>query len=51
MSLADFQERIRSAAQRGTALRLRGGGSKDFYGNEPRGELLDTRAYRGIVDY
>ena len=32
-------------------LRLRGGGSKDFYGNEPRGEVLDTRAYCGIVDY
>jgi glycolate oxidase FAD binding subunit len=30
---------------------LRGGGSKDFYGNEPRGELLDTRGYSGIVDY
>jgi glycolate oxidase FAD binding subunit len=32
-------------------LRLRGGGTKDFYGNEPRGELLDTRMYAGIVDY
>ena len=51
MSLAEFQDRIRSAAERHVALRLRGGGSKDFYGNEPRGELLDTRGYRGIVDY
>ena len=51
MSLAELQERIRSAAERGTPLRLRGGGSKDFYGNEPRGEVLDTRAYAGIVDY
>lgn len=51
MSLSDFQERIRSAAGRGTPLRLRGGGSKDFYGNEPRGEVLDTRGYSGIVDY
>ena len=33
------------------ALRLRGGGTKDFYGNEPRGEMLDTRAYAGIVSY
>lgn len=32
-------------------LRLRGGGSKDFYGNAPRGEVLDTRGYAGIVSY
>ena len=32
-------------------LRLRGGGSKDFYGNEPRGSILDTRGYAGIADY
>ncbi len=44
-------DRIREAAGRGAPLRLRGGGTKDFYGNEPRGELLDTRAYAGIVDY
>jgi glycolate oxidase FAD binding subunit len=46
-----LQERIREAAARGTALRLRGGGTKDFYGNAPRGEVLDTRAYAGVVDY
>lgn len=51
MSLAQLQERIRAAAERGSPLRLRGGGSKDFYGNEPRGELLDTRAYAGIAAY
>lgn len=51
MSLDALQERIREAAARGTPLRLRGGGSKDFYGNEPRGELLDTRAFTGIVTY
>ena len=33
------------------ALRLRGGGTKDFYGNAPRGEVLDTRGYAGIVAY
>jgi glycolate oxidase FAD binding subunit len=32
-------------------LRLRGGGTKDFYGNAPRGDILDTRAYGGIVAY
>ena len=46
-----FQERIREAAARGAALRFRGGGSKDFYGNAPRGEVLDTRGYAGIVSY
>lgn len=51
MSLEALQERIRAAAGRGTALRIRGGGTKDFYGNAPRGEVLDTRAHAGIVDY
>ena len=34
-------------------LRIRGGGSKDFYGGAPNGQLesnlLDTRAHSGIV--
>ena len=51
MSLEALQERIREAAGRGTALCLRGGGSKDFYGNAPRGEVLDARSYAGIVAY
>jgi glycolate oxidase FAD binding subunit len=51
LSLALFQDVIRDAAQRRTPLRLRGGGSKDFFGNEPRGALLDTRSHAGIVDY
>jgi glycolate oxidase FAD binding subunit len=51
LTLENLQERIRDAAGRGMALRLRGGGSKDFYGNEPRGEILDTRGYAGIVSY
>ena len=51
MSLEALQERIREAAARGTALCLRGGGSKDFFGNRPRGETLDTRCYAGIVGY
>ena len=51
MSLEALQDRIREAAARKAPLRLRGGGSKDFYGNAPRGELLDTRAYAGIVSY
>jgi len=49
--LAAFQDRIRDAAARGAPLRLRGGGSKDFYGGALAGEVLDTRGYAGIVDY
>ena len=51
MTLEDLQKRILDAAGSGTALCIRGGGTKDFYGNEPRGEILDTRGHAGIVDY
>ena len=44
-------ERIRQAAAYGTALRIRGGGSKDFYGEALDGELLDTHPLNGIVSY
>jgi glycolate dehydrogenase FAD-binding subunit len=47
----DYRERIRDAAARGAPLRLRGGGSKDFYGGPASGEVLDTRGYAGIADY
>jgi glycolate oxidase FAD binding subunit len=51
LSLDSLQEQIRAAAQRGTPVQLRGGGSKDFYGNAPRGERVDTRVYGGIAAY
>jgi len=51
LSVAALQERIRAAAERGTPLELRGGGSKRFFGNAPRGEVLDTRSHIGITDY
>jgi glycolate oxidase FAD binding subunit len=44
-------ERVLQAAAAGTALRIRGGGSKDFYGGAAVGELLDTREFAGIVAY
>lgn len=50
-ALARLADRIRAASDAGAALRIRGGGTKDFYGCEPRGEVLDTREYRGIVSY
>jgi glycolate oxidase FAD binding subunit len=46
-----YADRIRSAAAGKRPLRLRGGGSKDFYGQSLDGEVLDTRAYAGIVAY
>jgi len=51
LTLEALSDRIRDAADRKLALRLRGGGSKDFYGNEARGEVIDTRSYSGITDY
>jgi len=49
--IEQYADRIRSAAAEKKPLRLRGGGSKDFYGQALDGELLDTRAYAGIVAY
>lgn len=51
MTLEALQRSIEGAAARRAPLRLRGGGTKDFYGNPPRGEVLDTQAYAGIVSY
>ena len=42
---------VRQAVEDGRTLRLRVGGSKDFWGQSLTGEVLDTRAYRGIVSY
>ena len=42
---------VRQAAADGRTLRLRGGGSKDFWGQSLTGEVLSTRDYRGIVSY
>ena len=50
-ALSPLVERIRAAAASATPLRIRGGGSKDFYGQALQGEILDTRALNGIVSY
>lgn len=42
---------VRQAGADGRVLRLRGSGSKDFWGQSLTGEVLDTRGYRGIVSY
>lgn len=51
MTTDRFRDQILAAAAGGTALRIRGGGTKDWYGQDAVGELLDTRAWCGIVDY
>jgi glycolate oxidase FAD binding subunit len=49
--LASWQDRIRRAAAAKTPLRIVGGGSKDFYGQELVGEPFETLGYAGVVDY
>ncbi len=44
-------ERIRDHASRKAALRIRGGGTKDFYGEHAEGDVLDVSSYSGIVAY
>ena len=47
----DLIDAVRQAGSDGRVLRLRGGGTKDFWGQSLSGDVLDTRAYRGIVSY
>ena len=52
--MSDLTEAFRArilAASPAAPLCIRGGGSKDFHGNEPRGEPLDTRAHTGVLAY
>ena len=50
-TLSLLVERIRAATAGATPLRIRGGGSKDFYGQTLQGDILDTRGLNGIVSY
>jgi glycolate oxidase FAD binding subunit len=50
-ALAQLAERIRAAAAAHEKLRIRAGGSKDFYGHTPHGAPLDPRAVSGVVSY
>ncbi len=49
--LAQLTERVRVAAAGGTPLRIRGGGSKDFYGERLEGDLLETAPLAGVTSY
>ncbi|MEO8004925.1 MAG: glycolate oxidase subunit GlcE [Betaproteobacteria bacterium] len=49
--IQNLSDTIRKAGAERRQLRIRGGGSKDFYGLALIGDVLDTRAYSGVVDY
>jgi glycolate oxidase FAD binding subunit len=49
--LQAFRDRITAATASGTPLRIRGNGTKDWYGQQLEGDVLDTTPYRGIVAY
>jgi glycolate oxidase FAD binding subunit len=49
--LQELADRVRAAAATGRPLRIRAGGTKDFYGNASTGEILDPRVWRGIEAY
>ena len=44
-------DRVQSARAAGAQLCIRGGGTKDFYGEAPQGEALDTRVLEGTSSY
>ncbi|MHB1200914.1 MAG: glycolate oxidase subunit GlcE [Polaromonas sp.] len=49
--LTSIVARVQSAAATGAPLRIRGGGSKDFYGQALNGDILDMSAYAGVISY
>jgi len=42
---------VREAASKRAPLRIRAGGTKDFYGNATTGSVLDPRSYSGVIAY
>ena len=50
-ALARLVDQVRSAHRDKTALDIRGGGTKSFYGRPARGMALETRALAGISSY
>ena len=49
--LQTFKERIATATVNKSPLRIKGNGTKDWYGQSLQGEVLDTTAYSGIIAY
>jgi glycolate oxidase FAD binding subunit len=46
-----IRDQIRAASAAKTPLRIRGGGTKDFYAEQLEGQVLDMTALSGIVSY
>ena len=51
MTIESWQHQIKEAAARSEKLVIRGSGCKSFLAPEARGEVLDTRAHSGIIEY
>ncbi|WP_242683563.1 glycolate oxidase subunit GlcE [Paenalcaligenes suwonensis] len=49
--IKDWQEQLAQATANHTPLQLCGSGSKNFYGPQAQGQVLDLRANQGVVDY
>ena len=49
--LTSLVKRVHEAIALKTPLRIRGGGSKDFYGQDLKGDILDMSAFTGIISY
>ena len=49
--VTEIAARVSQAAQARRPLAIRGGGTKEFYGGTPQGEVLDVRPCFGIVAY
>ncbi len=50
-SLQVLIDRVKAARANSAPLCIRGGGTKDFYGESPRGDVLDTRVLAGISSH
>jgi glycolate oxidase FAD binding subunit len=48
---SELQERVRSAAEAGTALSIQGNNTKSFYGRTTDGEPVSLSEHRGVIDY
>lgn len=50
-AVRELADRVRAASAARRPLRIRAGGSKDFYGNPVAGEILDPRGCAGVTAY
>ena len=50
-AIAEITDRIKAAAAARAPLRIRGGGSKDFYAQSLQGDVLDMTGISGVTSY